>query len=165
MAYDAFLRITESIDGESTDADHEKWIEVLSYSHGVSQPVSWTSGTGGLAASKADFQDLTIVKTLDTSTPNLNVSCAEGKPIDEVELHLCLTTGKKHPFMKYILRKCFITSVSAGGSAGEETKPLENVTFAYKHIIWEYTPIDDQGNPGATTGRDWSIKQNKKDGN
>ena len=39
MAYDAFLKIA-TIDGESTDSKHEKWIEVLSYSWGASQPLS-----------------------------------------------------------------------------------------------------------------------------
>ncbi|MCU7860874.1 MAG: type VI secretion system tube protein Hcp, partial [Candidatus Thiodiazotropha sp. (ex Lucinoma kastoroae)] len=39
MAVDMFMKI-EGVDGESTDDAHNKWIELLSFSHGVSQPVS-----------------------------------------------------------------------------------------------------------------------------
>jgi type VI secretion system secreted protein Hcp len=36
MPGDAFLEI-DGIKGESTDDKHKDWIEILSYSHGVSQ--------------------------------------------------------------------------------------------------------------------------------
>lgn len=47
MAVDMFMKI-DGVDGESTDDAHKKWIELLSYSHGVSQPTSGASGTGGV---------------------------------------------------------------------------------------------------------------------
>jgi type VI secretion system secreted protein Hcp len=46
MALDMFCKI-DGIDGESTDDAHADWIELLSYSHGVSQPVSGASRSGG----------------------------------------------------------------------------------------------------------------------
>ena len=39
MAFDTFVKI-EGIAGESTDDKHKDWIELLSFSHGMSQPVS-----------------------------------------------------------------------------------------------------------------------------
>ena len=39
MSTDMFMKV-EGVDGESTDDQHQKWIELLSYSHGVAQPVS-----------------------------------------------------------------------------------------------------------------------------
>ena len=46
MPFDAFLQI-EGVPGESTDENHLDWIEILSYSHGVSQPGSGSVSSGG----------------------------------------------------------------------------------------------------------------------
>jgi type VI secretion system secreted protein Hcp len=159
MSADMFLKI-DGVDGESTDDAHDKWIEVLSYSLGLSQPVSGVSATGGRTGGRADFQDLAIVKTIDNATPDLNIKCAKGEHIPKVELELCLATGDKHTFMKYTLEDCIVTSISPGGSAGGETKPLENVSFAYGKIKWEYTPIDHTGAPGSATDRTWNLEKN-----
>ncbi len=69
MAVDNFLKI-EGIKGESTDDKHKDWIEILSYSWGVSQMASASASTsGGGTSQRADFQDISIVKTLDSSSP------------------------------------------------------------------------------------------------
>jgi len=162
MSADMFLKI-EGIDGESTDDAHDKWIEVLSYSLGVSQPVSGVSATGGRTGGRADFEDLRITKTIDNSTPDLNIKCASGEHVPKIELELCLATGDKHTFMKYTLEDCIVTSISPGGSTGGETKPLENVSFAYGKIKWEYTPIDHTGAPGSATDRTWNLEKNVKE--
>jgi type VI secretion system secreted protein Hcp len=161
MAVDIFLKI-EGIDGESTDEKHEKWIEILSYNHGVSQPVSGVSATGGRTGGRADFQNLSVVKTIDNATCDLNIKCAKGEHIPKIELELCLATGEKHTFMKYTLEDCIVTSVAPGGSAGGEVKPMENVSFAYGKIKWEYTPIDHTGKPGSATDRTWDLEKNKQ---
>jgi type VI secretion system secreted protein Hcp len=161
MAFDAFMKI-EGVDGESSDEAHDKWIEVLSYSHGVSQPVSSASATGGRTGGRADFQDFNIVKTVDAATPELNIKCAKGEHIPKMEMELCLASGDKHTFMKYTLEDVIVSSISPGGSAGGD-KPMENVTFAYGKIKWEYTPIDQTGAPGATTDRTWNLETNKQD--
>ena len=49
MAFDAFLKI-DGIPGESTDSKHKDWIEVLSYSTGITQPTSGSASTGGGAS-------------------------------------------------------------------------------------------------------------------
>lgn len=162
MAVDMFLKI-EGLDGESTDEAHDKWIEVLSFSHGVSQPVSGASATGGRTGGRADFMDMGVVKTIDNASPDLNIKCAKGEHIPKVELELCLASGEKHTFMKYTLEDCVITSVAPGGSAGGESKPLENLTIAYGKIKWEYTPIDHTGSPGSPTDRTWNLETNKQD--
>ena len=159
MAFDAFLKI-EGIDGESTDDKHQKWIEILSYSHGVSQPVSGVSATGGRTGGRADFADFSITKTVDNATPDLNIYCAKGTHIPKVELELCLATGDKHNFLKYTLEDVIISSVAPSGAAGGSDKPMEAMSFAYGKIKWEYTPIDHTGKAGSTTGRTWDLEKN-----
>lgn len=160
MSVDMFCKI-EGVDGESTDDKHKDWIEILSYGHGVSQPVSGASRTGGRTGGRADFQDFTITKTLDKATPDLNLKCCNGAHIPKIEIELCLATEDKHVFMKYELEDVIVSSVSPGGSSGE-VRPMESVSFAYGRIKWEYTPIDQKGKPGAAVDRTWILEENKQ---
>ena len=162
MSVDMYLKV-EGVDGESSDDAHDKWIEVLSYNHGVSQPATGVSGTGGQTGGRADFQNLSIVKVLDNSTPDLNIKCAKGEHIPKVELELCLATGDKHTFMKYTFEDCVVTLVSPGGTSSDEARPMENVAFAYGKCKWEYTPIDNTGAPGSTTDRTWNLETNAQE--
>ena len=160
MAFDAFLKI-EGVDGESTDDAHSDWIEILSYNHGVSQPISSASATGGRTGGRADFQDFSVVKTSDKATPDLNLFCCNGKHIPKVELELCLATEDKHTFMKYTLEDVIVSSISIGGGGGED-RPTESVTFCYGKFKWEYTPIDQTGKAGSATDRTWDLELNKQ---
>lgn len=160
MAVDMFLKI-DGIDGESTDEAHDKWIEIDSYSHGVSQPVSGASRTGGRTGGRADFQDFSIIKTVDSATPDLYIACSNGKHIPKIEMECCLATEDKHVFMKYELTDVIVSSISAGGSS-HDVRPSETVSFAYGSIKWEYTPIDHTGAAGAAVDRTWDLTANKQ---
>lgn len=160
MAADFFMKI-DGIDGESTDDKHADWIEILSFNHGVSQPISGASRTGGRTGGRADFQDFTIVKTMDKATPDLHMHCCNGKHIPKVEIEFCLATEEKHTFMKYELEDVVISAVSPHGSAESgENKPLETVSLAYGKIKWEYTPIDQKGKASAAVDRTWDLEKN-----
>jgi type VI secretion system secreted protein Hcp len=162
MAFDAFLKI-EGIPGESTDAKHAAWIEILSFSHGLSQPVSAASGTGGRTSQRVDIQDFSIVKVLDKASPVLALHCCNGQHIPKVEMELCEASTDKHPYMKYTMEDVVVSSVRPGGSTqGGDTKPLEEVSFNFGKISWEYTPIDSTGKPGSTERTGWNLTTNVK---
>lgn len=163
MAFDAFIKI-DGVPGESTDDKHKDWIEVLSYSWGISQPKSASASTaGGASAERADFQDFSIVKALDKASPKLALACAQGKHIKEVKLELCRAGGDKVKYMEYKLSNCIITSVRRGGAAqGGETLPLEEVAFDYGKIEWTYTQQKrDDGSGGGQVSANWDLQANK----
>jgi type VI secretion system secreted protein Hcp len=162
MAVDMFMKI-DGADGESTDDNHKKWCEVSSINHGVSQPTTGASGTGGRTGGRANFDPFTVVKTIDKATPDLNIKCAKGEHIPKVEIELCLATGDKHTFMKYTMENVIVSSVFPGAANSDETKPTETVSFAYGKLKWEYTPIEHTGKPGSTTDRTWNLETNKQD--
>jgi len=81
---DCFLKI-DGIPGESTDEKHKDWIEVLSFSHGVSQMAGGDRSTGGAATEgRCMHQDFSITKTLDKASPPLDLFCCNGKHIPKV---------------------------------------------------------------------------------
>jgi len=156
-AVDMFLKI-EGVPGESTKADHRDWIEILSYSHGVSQPASGALASGGArSAGRADHSDFSIVKTLDRATPKLNLYCCNGTHIPKVEFELAEPSGDKRVFFKITLYDVIVTSVKPTGSAASD-RPTEEVTLNYSRITWQYTLFG----PGDPTHyeAEWDVGQN-----
>ncbi|MHC4229659.1 MAG: Hcp family type VI secretion system effector [Planctomycetota bacterium] len=160
MAADTFLKI-DGIEGESTDAKHTKQIEVLSYSHGVSQMGSASDSTAGAKSTgRCDHQDFSIVKELDKASPELNLQCCKGTHIKEMTLELCSATGDKSPYMRYLFEGVIISSISIGGGGGG--LPTESVTFNYNKINWIYVDTDHEtGKKKGEVKKWWSLKENK----
>ncbi len=160
MAGDCFLKI-DGIPGESTDDKHKDWIEVLSYSSGVSQMVAGERSTGGAAsAERCSHQDFSIVKALDKTSPTLDLFCCDGKHIPKVAVELCRATGNKEKYMEYKMEDVLISSVSVGGGGGG--LPSESVTFNYGKLTWNYIQTDHES--GAVKGnveKYWSLILNK----
>ena len=164
MAFDCFLKI-DGLPGESTDDKHKDWIEILSFSHGVSQLSSGSvSSGGGRSAERCDHQDFSIVKTLDKASPTLNLYCSDGTHIGEVKMELCRSGGDKQKYMEYKMSDVIITSVRPGGSSqGGEALPLEEVSFGYGKIEWIYTETDHKtGKPKGDVKTGWDLSTNKK---
>ncbi|MBI4848470.1 MAG: type VI secretion system tube protein Hcp [Nitrospirae bacterium] len=163
MAFDAFLKI-DGVPGESTDDKHKDWIEILSYSHGLSQPSSGARSSGGAAsAERCSHQDFSIVKTLDKASPKLFLNCCNGAHLKSATIELCRATGDKQKYMEYKLSDVLVTSVRPGGSAqGGENLPLEEVSFNYGKIEWTYTVTDHKtGKPSGDVKANWDLVGNK----
>jgi len=161
MAFDAFLLI-EDIPGESTDDAHAEWIEVLSFNHGISQPTSASASSGGGAsAERCDHGDFNIVKAIDLATVPIHMACCKGTHIPKVTLELCRAGGEKVKYMSVILSQVVISNVRPGGSSGgSETLPLEEVSFNYGKIEWEYNQqsrADGTGGGAAAGGWDLTL--------
>jgi type VI secretion system secreted protein Hcp len=164
MAFDAFLKIKD-LPGESQDAKHKEWIEVLSYSWGVSQASAGTRSSGGaISAGRVDFSDFSIVKALDKATPKLVDACTTGLHIAEVKLELCRNTGDKQKYMEYKLSDVLVTSVRKGGSSqGGEPLPLEEVSFNPGKIEIIYTATDHKtGKALGDVKAGWDVVGNVK---
>jgi len=162
MASDIYLQL-KGIDGESTDKDHQKWMEIESFSWGLHQSASSRVSTaGGATSARADFGDLSIVKMLDSASPNLCLACASGQHIDEVTLDLMRAAGdSKVKYMEIKLKDAIISAVSIGG--GGNSIPVETLSLNYGQITWTYT---QQKRAGGTGGGNvvagWNLGENRK---
>ncbi len=75
MTSTIFCKI-DGIAGESTDANHAGEMELMSFSHGISQPRSAAASTaGGATAGRCNHTDFSFAKTMDSSSPVLNSTC------------------------------------------------------------------------------------------
>jgi len=164
MAFDCFLKI-DGIDGESSDSKHQKWIEILSYSTGMNQPVSAVaSSAGGATSARVNMQDFNVVKFLDISSPKLAEACCTGKHFPSVTVELCRAGGDKVKYMEYKLTNAIISSVSSGGTPkGGDEVPTESIAFNFGKIEWSYTQqkrADGAGGGNASAG--WNLENNTK---
>ena len=160
--FDIFMDIA-GIDGESTDSAHDKWIDVLSYSHGVSLPGSSGLSSGiTRSAGRTDHQAFSIVKTLDKTSPKLSLYCSSGTLIEEITIELCHEGMYRQKYMEYTFTDVIIASVSVTGSTNSaEEKPLEEVTFNYGTIRWTYTETDPlTGKAKGEVSATWDIETN-----
>jgi type VI secretion system secreted protein Hcp len=161
MPADYFLKI-DGIDGESTDDKHKSWIEVLSFSHGLSQRASASqSSSGGGTTQRADFIDLSVVKLADSSTPKLFLACAKGDHIKEVILECCRAGGDKLLYLEIKMSNVVISAVQQSG--GGEGEPVETVTFNYGKVEWTYTKQKRaDGSGGGNVPAGWNLETNAK---
>jgi len=162
MAFDAFLNI-QGIPGDSTDQAHTGWIEVLSFNHGIEQPVTKSASAGGArAGERANHGPFVITKDLDKATCLLERSVCTGANIPTIELQLCRATGSKQQYMSYKMTDCIVTFVRPSGVAtGDGALPIEEVGFSYSSITWTYTDTDEK--TGASKGNitsKWDVTTN-----
>jgi type VI secretion system secreted protein Hcp len=160
--FDAFLKIA-TIPGESTDEKHADWIEILSFSHGLSQPAGGSRSTAGSGTGqRGDHQDFTVVKFLDKASPKLALACCKGEHIADVTLALHRATGDKQKYMEYKMSDVIVSSVSPGGSSKQDDAlPLETVSFNYGKIEWTYTATDHKtGKASGDVKSHWDLTKN-----
>lgn len=162
MAFDAFLKIS-TIPGESTDDQHQQWIEILSFNHGLSQTSTGSVSTGGArTAGRVDHADFSVVKALDAASTPLYLACCRGDHIPSIQLQLHRATGNKEKYYEVTMTDVLVSGIRPGGSAqGGESLPVEEVSFNYAKIEWNYIQLDH--NTGAVAGnfaKWWDLKTN-----
>ncbi|MFL6660784.1 MAG: Hcp family type VI secretion system effector [Rhizobacter sp.] len=159
MAVDMFIKI-DGIKGESKDSKHKEDIDVLAWSWGLSNSGSAHVG-GGAGAGKVNVQDLSFTKWLDKASTALMLHGMNGKHIKEALLTVRKAGEKPLEYLKITMTDVLVTSVSTGGSGGED-RLTENITLNFAKVKVEYQEqkADGSGTPAGEVG--WDIAGNIK---
>lgn len=157
MAVDMFAKF-DGIEGEAVDSTHKGEIDVLSWSWGVSQSGTAHMGAGG-GAGKASVQDLSMTKYVCKASPELIKRTCNGKHIPSVVLTVRKAGEKPLEYLVITLTDVLITSVSTGGSGGED-RLVENVTLNFAKVKVEYTEQAKDGSKGKTVSSEYNIAEN-----
>ena len=145
QGFDAFLQV-DGIEGEGAATGLEKWIEILSFSWGVSQTANVLSRSGA-AAGKANVRDFTFTKELDKASPKLMQACATGQHIKKAVLTCRKAGGDQQDFLKITFSTILVSSFVEGGhtQTGDEPTPAEEISFNFSKIEVVYTPQKSDG--------------------
>lgn len=159
MAVDMFLAITPTCGGESVDKTHPGEIDILAWSWGMSQSGTTHSGPGA-GAGKVNVQDLSITKYVDSASAKLQLYCANGKHLDEATLVVRKAGETPLEYIKITMTDLIITSVSTGGSGGED-RLTENVVLNFAKVKFIYTPQGPDGKAVSPAPEyTWDIAKN-----
>ncbi len=159
MAVDMFLKCN-GLEGESLDDKHAGEIDVLSWSWGASNSGTMHMGGGG-GAGKVNVQDLSITKYVDKATTSLLMACHNGEHFPEMTLTVRKAGKEPLEYLKIIMKKCLISSVSTGGAGGED-RLTENVGINFETVNVEYVPQKADGTGDSPKRFGWDIGKNKK---
>ena len=155
-AFDSYLEI-EGIDGEASAENHKGEIEISSWSWGVSNSGSMAAGGGG-GAGKASFSDFHITKTVDKSSPKLMEAVATGEHLKSLTMRK--SGGNQQEY--YIIHLSDIVISSYSTSSGSGDKPIEEVSFTYQKIEFEYIPTNADGTAAPSVKAGWDLAKNVK---
>jgi type VI secretion system secreted protein Hcp len=159
MAVDMFLKLGD-LKGESIDDTHKDETQVLAWSWGMSQSGTTHMGTGG-GAGKVSVQDMSITKYIDKASPVLQLSVCNGKHFDQALLTVRKAGEKPLEYLKITMKDVIITSISIGGSGGED-RLTENVSLNFAEYKTEYAPQKADGSGDAAIEASYNIAKNAK---
>jgi len=160
-AVDMFLKI-DDIEGESRDSKHKGEIEILAWSWGLTQSGTTHVGGGG-GAGKVNVQDISFTKYTDKSSPMLLLKCANGGSFNEATLVVRKAGKTPIEFEKITMTNVLVTSISMGGSGGED-RLTENITLNFEKVTTEYTEQDSTGKEVGKSTFEWNIAENTGSG-
>ena len=160
MAVDMFINLGDKIKGDSKDAAQGKKndCDVLAFSFGMSQSGSFHQGAGG-GAGKVMIQDLSFTKYLDAASSALMLNCCKGTHIPKVVLLVRKAGGKAEKELEITMEKVMISSISMGGSGGED-RFTETVTLHFAEVKFENFKQDEKGVTSSAGTAHWDIPGN-----
>lgn len=162
MAVDMFINLGSKIAGETKDdaQKSKKDCDVLAFSFGMSQTGNMHVGGGG-GAGKVNVQDFSFTKWVDSASGPLMAHCCGGDHIPEIVLLVRKAGGKQEKYITMTMKRCIITSVSTGGSGGED-RLTEHVSINFAEFLYEYFVQDEKGATKPSGKCGWNIEANKK---
>ncbi len=162
MALDMFLKIA-TVDGETHDKAKAatKEIDILAWSWGVSNSGTTHVGGGG-GAGKANFQDISVTKYVDSASHALLLACATGEHFATAKLTVRKAGKTQIEYITIDMTEVLITSVSTGGSGGED-RLTENISLNFAKVKFAYTPQKPDGTAGTPLPMTYDIAKNSKE--
>ncbi len=161
MAGSDYLLKIKTIDGESTQKGHEKWIELQSWSWGESNAGSSAIGSGA-GSGKVSMQDFHFTMEYGISSPKLFLACAAGEHIGDAILHIRKAGGDQQVFVEWKFTDILISSYHTGGSGHGNPLPTDQVSFNFTKIEMEYKPQKKDGTLDAGIKAGYDIKKGQK---
>ena len=153
----AYIKIGD-IKGESTDAEHREWSELLSMNFSIVRDLE--AGSGRVTPPVAVTFD--CAKEIDKSSPLLVEAMTKGTTIPTLIIHFTRPTGEgDETYLKYELKNVLISSYSMNGSAAGDQRPMESFSLNYEEIKVTYTEFDG-GAPAGDVEYTWDLAANQE---
>ncbi|HVW54544.1 MAG TPA: type VI secretion system tube protein Hcp [Rhizobiaceae bacterium] len=149
----------EGIDGEATQDQHQKWIDINSLQWGVGRGISTVSGSAAnREASEPSVSEVVVTKMMDIASTKLLTEAVTGRDGKTVEIHFVTTGNPGMTYAEYKLTGALISgySVSSGGE-----RPSESISINFTKIEYKMTPYDDKNKAGTPVTVSYDLSTTK----
>ena len=152
----------DGVDGESSDANHDKWIDVLSIDWGSHKPGGGATGQsrrrGGVIV-----EDLRLTMEYEKSTIKLLEKLNMGEVIPKLEIEQTANYGgSRSTYLKYELTNVQVTSFDVTASGNDETPPIVTLSNNFEEYKVTYTQYDSEGNKKGNAETSWKVEKGEK---
>jgi len=150
-------------DGESKEKEHKGWIDLESFSWGLSKAGEGATGQRG----RVTVHDISCVKEVDKSTPKLCEAVLTGKVFPKVEIHDTATYGEaRATFFKIELTNASVIkhAMSASGSASgsDAAAPTDSFSLDFSEVKQTYIEYDAKGTKKGNVEMTWKVEEGTK---
>ena len=152
----------DGFDGESKDANHDKWIDVLSIDWGIHRPGGGMTGQSRRRGA-AVVEDLTLTIEYEKASPKLQEKCLKGVIIPKLEIEQTATYGgARATYLKWELKNVMVTSYQVNASGNDEAGPPTVVVGNnFEEIKVTYTEYDDTGSSAGNVETEFQVEKGK----
>ena len=155
---ETFLKLGD-IQGESVDSKHKGEIEVLSFSQSFINTLSIGTG-GGAGVGKVECGPITLMKSIDSSSPLLLKGVATGQHFPEAKITFRNATRNGEEYYVITMKDIFITELSQTDSA-DPNRIFEKLVINARSFDFKYTPTTVKGSLGKPVSFKYDCAQNK----
>lgn len=150
----------EGIKGESQDAGHKDWINLVSVEQTIHRPMEPGASGATRHRGTAYFEGILIAKEVDASTPKLAESIADGKNFPMVKIHLVTSSeaGKRIPYLMWELKNARLTSYHIR-AVDEHQPPTEQLSLNFEEIKQIYDKLDKQNKSAGKIEYTWKVEE------
>lgn len=136
------LFYSNDIKGSNTVKDRDKSSEIIELHHTVRIPIDARRGT---ISGKRVHEPVTVMKEIDTASPQLYQACAEGKTLDFVDIAFYRITaeGLEKEYYSIRLEQVKVAAVEAilpntQNPQNDRLTHYEKVRFMYEKVTWKH---------------------------
>lgn len=138
----------DGMKGECAEDKHKEWCVVLGFRHQIEYEFDFREGRG---KAEPNHAGVTIVKPLDAASPLLAEACAKKKKINKVALEFMRDNpadGSNQMYFTITIEDVRVVKVkpimSEDPTAVKEYPHHEEVSFAYRKIVWKQVPASKE---------------------
>ena len=149
----------DGIDGEATQQDHQKWVDLGSLQFGIGRTINTASGsTSNREASEPSVSEVVITKTLDASSPKFFTEACTGAAGKKAVIDLVSTGSPGVTYTQYTLHNALVSgySLSSGGD-----RPSESISLSFTKIEFKFIPYDEKHKAGSPISVSYDMSTTK----
>ncbi len=149
----------DGVDGESRDAHHDKWIDLLALDWGVRRPGGGATGQSRRRGA-AVVDDMVLTMDYDKASPKLQEKCVKGEVVPKLHVELTATYGgTRVTYLAYELTNVMVTSYQINASGNDEAgPPTVVIANSFEEIKVTYTEFSDDGSTIGTVETRYKIE-------